>query len=217
MKPDHDAKTATGREERLDAMTTRNFESQLDSLLELFTILDDVRLQDDEINARVSSGKELLNQTQEPALSIVSTDKSAAIEALLRDLQVAALESLADNIQSFLDGKIEEKLPGSGDRYPGKLESCLSPILKLQFGSSPSQVLADIYYRLVKNHPFLDGNKKIAAGFLAISLQNVGATANLSELGNITLHVASSPSEQYEEISTQIARYIESRLNEDAK
>ncbi len=69
--------------------------------------------------------------------------------------------SLAKRIMSW-----DEPIPDFGTRYPGKLESCLKTPLQ-SFGDQdlyPSLLdkAAILFYLMIKNHPFQNGNKRIA-------------------------------------------------------
>lgn len=60
----------------------------------------------------------------------------------------------------------DEPIPDFGTRYPGKLESCLAQAFQT-FGKRdlyPGLLskAAILFYLMIKNHPFLNGNKRIA-------------------------------------------------------
>lgn len=60
----------------------------------------------------------------------------------------------------------DEPIPDFGTRYPGKLESCLAQAFQT-FGKRDLypglfDKAAILFYLMIKNHPFLNGNKRIA-------------------------------------------------------
>jgi len=60
----------------------------------------------------------------------------------------------------------EEPIPDFSTRYPDKLESCLQQPFTSFNDLEPYPTLVDkasiLFYLLIKNHPFLNGNKRIA-------------------------------------------------------
>ena len=60
----------------------------------------------------------------------------------------------------------DEKIPDFSSRYPGKLESCLATPFQgfggKKFYKGLIEKTAILFYLMVKNHPFENGNKRIA-------------------------------------------------------
>lgn len=95
----------------------------------------------------------------------------------------------------------DEPLPSFATRYPGKLEATLaSP--QTQIGgsfvhSSLPQQAAVLFYEMNKQHPFLNGNKRIACVSLMVflSLNDKWLKTDWKELYDISVTVAASKSE----------------------
>ncbi len=60
----------------------------------------------------------------------------------------------------------DEPIPDFSTRYPGILESCLASAFQTYAKRELYPTLVDkaamIFYQMIKNHPFLNGNKRIA-------------------------------------------------------
>ncbi len=71
-----------------------------------------------------------------------------------------------------------ERIPGFETRYPGRLESCLS----VPFQTFDKKLLykglvkkaAVLFYLMIKNHPFENGNKRLAVATLLCFLMRNG-------------------------------------------
>jgi death-on-curing family protein len=91
-----------------------------------------------------------------------------------------------------------EPIPDFGTRFPGKLESCLAAPFQtygrkqLYRGLVPKAAV--LFYLLVKNHPFQNGNKRIAVTTLLYFFYKNGKWLKVSniELYNFAKWVASS-------------------------
>ncbi|MFZ3062784.1 MAG: type II toxin-antitoxin system death-on-curing family toxin [Actinomycetota bacterium] len=68
----------------------------------------------------------------------------------------------------------DEPIPDFSSRYPGILESCLSNAFQTHQKKDLYPGLFDkaamIFYQMIKNHPFLNGNKRIAVTTLLVFL-----------------------------------------------
>ncbi len=92
----------------------------------------------------------------------------------------------------------DEPIPEFGSRYPGKLESCLASVFQT-FGRRdlyPTLIdkAAILFYLLIKNHPFINGNKRIAVTSLLVflSLNDKWLSASNEEMYDIAVVVAGS-------------------------
>lgn len=67
-----------------------------------------------------------------------------------------------------------EPIPDFGTRYPGRLESCLATVFQTFSHKDLYPKLTDksaiLFYLMVKNHPFMNGNKRIAVSSLLVFL-----------------------------------------------
>jgi death-on-curing protein len=92
----------------------------------------------------------------------------------------------------------DEPIPDFGTRYPGKLESCLSTVFQTYAKRDLYPSLVDkaavLFYLMIKNHPFLNGNKRIAVSTLLVFLALNGKwlKATNEEMYEIAITVAKS-------------------------
>ena len=101
---------------------------------------------------------------------------------------------LAQEILSF-----NEPIPGFSTRFPNILESCLATPFQTFLSKSPYPGLLPkasiLFYLLIKNHPFQNGNKRIAMTTLFVFLHKNGKwmKVDTKELYNFTMWIAQSP------------------------
>lgn len=92
-----------------------------------------------------------------------------------------------------------EPIPDASTRFPNVLESCLAVPFQEFEGNSPYHGLvgkaAILFYLLIKNHPFQNGNKRIAVTSLLLFLYKNKMWMNVdnTELYNFAKWVAASP------------------------
>lgn len=112
----------------------------------------------------------------------------------------------------------DEPIPGFGTRFPNILESCLAtPFQRFSSRSlypgliSKSSIL---FYLMLKNHPFQNGNKRIAVTTLLVFLfmNNKWIKADLQELYNFAVWVASSPPQFKDEVVKAIEKFLKSHI-----
>jgi len=67
-----------------------------------------------------------------------------------------------------------------------------------------------LFYLLIKNHPFLNGNKRIALTTLLVFLRLNGKwiTVDTKKLYNFTVWVAQSPAELKDQVVSGIEQFI---------
>jgi len=93
----------------------------------------------------------------------------------------------------------DEPIPDFSTRFPNSLESCLAVPFQRFSGKSLYPTLvskaAMLFYLLIKNHPFQNGNKRIAMTTLFVFLYRNGKwlRVDTQELYNFTVWVAQSP------------------------
>ncbi len=93
----------------------------------------------------------------------------------------------------------DEPIPDFSSRFPNALESCLAVPFQKFSGKSLYPTLvskaAMLFYLLIKNHPFQNGNKRIAMTTLFVFLYRNGKwiKVDTQELYNFTVWVAQSP------------------------
>ena len=112
----------------------------------------------------------------------------------------------------------DEPIPDFSTRFPNMLESCLvTPFMK--FGGKslyPSLTSKGsiLFYLMIKNHPFQNGNKRIALTTLLVFLHRNGKwlAVDSQELYNFTVWVAQSPPEFKEQVVSAIQQFIRGHL-----
>lgn len=113
-----------------------------------------------------------------------------------------------------------EPIPEFSTRYPNILESCLAAPFQTFESKSlyPTFVAkaAMLFYLLVKNHPFQNGNKRIAITtlFLYLYKENKWIKVDTQKLYNFTIGVAASLPELKNETVKGIERFFELYLIE---
>ena len=135
----------------------------------------------------------------------------------LRIITVADVEYLAFRLaKEHLS--FDEPIPDFSTRLPNILESCVVTPFQRFSGKSlyPSLVAkaAILFYLMIKNHPFQNGNKRIAITTLLTFLlgNNKWLQADSQELYNFTVWVAQSPAELKEQVVPGIEKFIRTRL-----
>lgn len=133
-------------------------------------------------------------------------------------ITVADVEYLAFRLaQEHLT--FNEPIPDFSTRYPNILESCvITPFQKFSGKALyPSLVAraAILFYLMIKNHPFQNGNKRIAiTTLLLFLLQNrKWLSVDTQELYNFTVWVAQSPSSLKDDVVNAIQKFIRDHLS----
>lgn len=111
-----------------------------------------------------------------------------------------------------------EPIPDFNTRFPQKLESCLATPFQKFDHQSLYQGLAGrgaiLFYLLIKNHPFQNGNKRIAMTALLTLFykNNKWLKADQKEFYNFAMWVAQSPAEAKEETIRYTEKFIKKNL-----
>ena len=122
---------------------------------------------------------------------------------------------LAQETMSF-----NEPIPDFSTRFPNRLESCLAAPFQTFSGKSLYSGLVDkasiLFYLMVKNHPFQNGNKRIAMTTLFVFLHKNGKwlKVDTQELYNFTMWIAQSPAKLKAETIKAVEKFIRSCLVE---
>jgi death on curing protein len=134
---------------------------------------------------------------------------------MMRSISVKEVEfiafTLARETLSF-----NEPIPDFSTRYPNVLESCLA----VPFQSFAKRSLyptlylkaAVLFYLMIKNHPFQNGNKRIAMTtlFVFLHLNRKWLKVDIQELYNFTVWVAASPAKLKAETVKAVEKFIAS-------
>jgi death-on-curing protein len=132
-------------------------------------------------------------------------------------ITVAQIEHIAFSIaqEKF---SFEEPIPGFATRFPNILESCLS-IPFQSFGKKdlyPTFVskASILFYLMIKNHPFQNGNKRIAVTtlFYLLYRNKKWIEVDTQVLYNFAVWVAESPSNAKEEVVRYIEKFIKTHM-----
>ena len=125
-----------------------------------------------------------------------------------------------DEIELTAFAWVQKKLCPDGDipdfstRYPHRLESWLATPFQRLYGAPVYRSLyakaAVLFYLLIKNHPFRDGNKRVAIATLLFFLRKQGKWINveLKDLFAFTKWVAESASKNRDIVLMTIEAYI---------
>lgn len=119
----------------------------------------------------------------------------------------------------------DEPIPDFSTRFPNILESCIAT--PFQSFSRKSlypgliQKASILFYLMLKNHPFQNGNKRIAMTTLLVFLyiNKKWIRADLQEMYNFAIWVASSPPGFKEEVVKAIEKFLKLhiiKLNSDS-
>ena len=112
----------------------------------------------------------------------------------------------------------DEPIPEFSSRFPNVLESCLAVPFQKFNNKNIYQGLASkasaLFYLMVKNHPFLNGNKRIAISTLLIFLYLNQKWLKVDKIAlyNFAVWVAESPSELSKETILAIEKFINNYL-----
>jgi death-on-curing family protein len=116
----------------------------------------------------------------------------------------------------------DEPIPDFATRYPNILESCLAVPFqtfdkKNLYKNLPAQA-AILFYLMVKNHPFQNGNKRIGVTTLLVFLykNNKWLKVPNQSLYNVAVWMAQSPPEFREEVLQAIEKFIRENIVDSA-
>jgi prophage maintenance system killer protein len=122
---------------------------------------------------------------------------------------------IAQELLSF-----NEPIPDFSTRSPNILESCLATPFQT-FGGKflyPRFLtrVSILFYLMIKNHPFENGNKRIAITtlFTFLFANNKWLIADIQELYNFTVWIAQSPSQFKDESVKAIEKFLRSHLKD---
>lgn len=115
----------------------------------------------------------------------------------MKRLSVDEVEYLAHAlVKELMD--YDEPIPEFGTRYPNKLEACLElPFQEFEghkLYSKLGEKASILFYTLIKNHPFVNGNKRMAVAILLVWLfkNNYWIRVTNDKLYEIAIIVAKS-------------------------
>lgn len=109
-------------------------------------------------------------------------------------------------------------IPDFSTRYPNILESCLAVPFQSFTGKSiyPSLIekASILFYLMIKNHPFQNGNKRIAMTTLFVFFykNKKWLKVDTQELYNFTMWIAQSPPRFKEETIKAIQKFLKEHM-----
>lgn len=112
----------------------------------------------------------------------------------------------------------DEPIPDFSTRFPNILESCLSvpfqTYSKRDLYPGVIKKASVLFYLMIKNHPFQNGNKRLAVTTLFTFLHKNGKWLKVDnqELYNFAVWVASSPPAFREEILAAAEKFIKKNI-----
>jgi len=140
----------------------------------------------------------------------------------VKNISIAEVEYIAFRLGKELP--FEEHIPNFSTRFPNILESCLAtPFQSFSRKSLYPTLISKasmLFYLMVKNHPFQNGNKRIAMTSLLVFLfmNNKWIEVDLQEMLNFARWVAESPSRLKNEVVKAIEKFLKLyivKLNSD--
>ena len=120
---------------------------------------------------------------------------------------------LAQELLSF-----SEPIPNFSTRFPNILESCLATPFQTFSGKSLYPTLISkasiLFYLTIKNHPFQNGNKRIAITTLFVFLykNKKWIKVDTQELYNFTVWIAQSPAQFKNEAVKAIEKFLKRHI-----
>jgi len=134
-----------------------------------------------------------------------------------KSLTVKEVEQIAVRLTAELLS-FDEPIPDYSTRFPNILESCLAAPFQTFGGKTLYPTFIDraavLFYLLIKNHPFQNGNKRIAitALFVYLFKNRKWLKADVQELYNFTVWVAASPARLKNETVRAVAKFLRIHL-----
>jgi death-on-curing family protein len=134
-------------------------------------------------------------------------------------ITVGDVEYLAFRLaKEFLS--FDEPIPDFGTRFPHRLESCILTPFQTYAGKDLYPKMVDkaaiLFYLLIKNHPFQNGNKRVATTTLLtfLFLNGKWLAADNQEFFNLTVWVAQSPPRFKDQVVGAIRIFIGDHLTD---
>ncbi len=132
---------------------------------------------------------------------------------MIKTLTVKEVEYIAFKLARELM-TFNEPIPDFSTRFPNILESCLAvpfqSFSKRQLYRGLVEKASILFYLMIKNHPFQNGNKRIAMTTLLVFLHKnkKWIKVDTQELYNFTIWVAQSPPRLKDETVRAIEKFL---------
>ncbi len=137
----------------------------------------------------------------------------------LKKITITEVEYLAHRLANELM-TWDEPIPDFGTRFPNVLESCLAMPFqsfdKKSLYKGLTEKAAILFYLMVKNHPFENGNKRIAitAMFVFLYKNKKWLEIDNQELYNFAVWIAQSNPKLKTETVAAIEKFIKTYIKE---
>lgn len=132
---------------------------------------------------------------------------------MILGLSIGEVEYIAHTLaKNWMDW--DEPIPCFSTRYPNKLESCLAMpfqgVGKREFYKTLTEKAAILFYLMIKNHPFQNGNKRIAVTSLLVFLykNKKWLKVDNTELYNFAVWVAQSSSTVKDQVVDAVSVFL---------
>ena len=135
----------------------------------------------------------------------------------MKEITLAEVKYIAFRLAKELL-EFNEPIPDFSTRFPNILESCLAvPFQKFTRKDVYKGLIAKasiLFYLLIKNHPFQNGNKRIAMTTLFVFLykNEKWLKVDEKELYNFAVWVAQSPAKLKDEVVKGIEKFLKTYL-----
>ena len=132
---------------------------------------------------------------------------------VIKKLDVIEIEYVAHRLAQELM-EYREPIPPFNTRYPDKLESCLKTPFqtfhKKSLYPTFEMKAAMLFYLLIKNHPFQNGNKRVAVVTLLYFLDKNGRTFDVDNklLYEFSREIAASDAKDKDPVVSSIRDFI---------
>ena len=131
----------------------------------------------------------------------------------MKSINITEVELIAFRLAKELLG-VNEPIPEFSTRFPNILESCLAvPFQKFSKKDTYPALIdkaAILYYLMIKNHPFQNGNKRIATMTLLMFLfkNKNWIKVDNTEFYNFSMWVAQSPAKLKDSVIEGIKKFL---------
>ena len=135
----------------------------------------------------------------------------------MQDITISDVEQIAFTLARELMS-YDEPIPNYATRFPNVLESCLAAPFQWFAGRSLYRGLISkssmLFYLMVKNHPFQNGNKRIAITTLLVFLylSNMWLYAGIQDFYDFSTRIAASRAEDKPIIVLEIKKFIKKHI-----
>ncbi len=135
----------------------------------------------------------------------------------MKKLNVKEVEYIAFKLAKELLS-FKEPIPDFSTRFPNILESCLAVPFQTVIGTTVYRELIGkagiLFYLMIKNHPFQNGNKRIAMTTLLVFLHknNRWLRVDSQEFYNFTMWIAQSPPKFKTEALKAILKFLKEHM-----